>query len=68
MLSFTHNGYRVAMIFGRYERGPFTALGIVRNVCTGFAIPFTTGEHHATASAALRAGVGWIKKTIDGVW
>jgi hypothetical protein len=50
--------------------GAFTAHGsILKNRL--FAIdgtPFRTGERHATEDAALRAGVGWAKKTIDGTW
>jgi hypothetical protein len=47
--------------------GSFTARGIVGSH-RGFATTFETGERHSTAGAALSAGIGWVKKKIDGTW
>ena len=47
--------------------GSFTTHGVVGNR-RGFTTTFATWERHVTADAALQAGIGWLRKRIDGSW
>jgi hypothetical protein len=66
----SYKGYVVEAFSLPLRDGAFTSHGsILKNRL--FAVddtPFETGERHPTADAAVRAGVGFAKKKIDGTW
>jgi hypothetical protein len=64
----SYNGYVIKVIAMPLRDGVFTAYGSIlkRRGLSTDDTPFQTGERHATKDAALRAGIGWAKKKIDG--
>ncbi len=66
----SYRGYDIEVIVWRINDNAFTAFGYVRStelVTIGlpFEKSFKTGEQCSTEDAALKAGVGFAKNTID---
>lgn len=68
-LQATYKGYQITVVPMVVREGGFTAHGtfLRHRGYASYDTPFHTGERHATAHAALRAGLAWAKKKIDGV-
>jgi hypothetical protein len=73
----TYKGYGIEVFLRDLGDGKFNAYGIIRHVVRPFPpandLPFTCmfdtdGERHPSKDAAIRAGIGFAKKKIDGVW
>lgn len=66
----SYKGYVIKVVAIPLRDRAFTAHGSILKH-RGFATddtPFETGERHPTDESALRAGMGWAKKKIDGTW
>jgi hypothetical protein len=61
-------GYEIMAVAVPLRDGGFTAHGHIRKD-RGFGvddIPFESGERQPTADSAVKAGMGWAKKRVDG--
>jgi hypothetical protein len=73
----SYKGYGIEVFVRTLDDGRFNAYGVIRHVIKPFPpcndLPFecsfdTHGERHPTEDSALRAGIGFAQKKIDGVW
>ena len=64
----SYKGYIINLRAVPTKDGAFTAHGSIEKHTPSYVddTPFETGERHPTEDAAVKAGIGWAKKKIEG--